>query len=108
MEVEVRLRFRAMLDSGTATLYAGRMRSLIKAHLAAWIAATSTAFAADQVVESSRPKHFPHRIWAACDFEGQTPDYGWFGKPERKNIPEYPGNATALRAEPGPYQNFSA
>jgi hypothetical protein len=60
------------------------------------------------VVESARPKAFPHRIWAACDFEGQTPDYGWFGKPERKNIPEYPGNATALRAEPGPYQNFSA
>ncbi len=43
-----------------------------------------------------RPAHFPHRIWAACDFEGQTPDYGWFGTPQAKNIPTYPGNTTAL------------
>lgn len=59
-------------------------------------------------VENARPKYFPHRIWAACDFEGQTPDYGWFGKTETKKIASYPGNATSLRAEPGPYQNFSA
>jgi hypothetical protein len=71
-------------------------------------AADPPAATARTTVENSRPKAFPHRIWAACDFEGQTPDYGWFGKPERKNIPEYPGNAIALRAEPGPYQNFSA
>jgi lysophospholipase L1-like esterase len=32
--------------------------------------------------EAGRPKHFPHRIWAACDFEGRTPDYAWFGPPE--------------------------
>jgi hypothetical protein len=64
--------------------------------------------AADPAVENTRPKLFPHRIWAACDFEGPTPDYGWFGKTELKEIPVYPGNATALRAEPGPYQNFSA
>jgi hypothetical protein len=47
------------------------------------------------------PKTFPHRIWAACDFEGQTPDYAWFGPKETENIPSYPGNVTALGAEPG-------
>jgi hypothetical protein len=46
--------------------------------------------------ETARPKNFPHRIWAACDFEARLPDYGWFGPPEKKNIPAYPGNATAL------------
>jgi hypothetical protein len=55
-----------------------------------------------------RPAHFPHRIWAACDFEGQTPDYGWFGRAETNVIPKYPGNATALAAAPGPYRDFSA
>src|SRR5262249_58372615 len=30
-------------------------------------------------VEETRHANFPHRIWAACDFEGRTPDYGWFG-----------------------------
>jgi hypothetical protein len=49
-----------------------------------------------------RPAHFPHRIWAACDFEGQTPDYAWFGTAERENIPQYPGNTTALGAQPNP------
>jgi hypothetical protein len=58
--------------------------------------------------DSARPKHFPHRIWAACDFEGQTPDYGWFGRAETNDIPRYPGNATALAAAPGPYRDFSA
>jgi len=52
------------------------------------------------VTDSTRPAHFPHRIWAACDFEGQTPDYGWVGPVEIKNIPQYPGNATALSAHP--------
>jgi hypothetical protein len=37
-------------------------------------------------VEVTRPKHFPHRVWAACDFEGRTPDYAWFGPPETNNI----------------------
>lgn len=59
-------------------------------------------------VEETRPKHFPHRIWAACDFEGRTPDYGWFGPPETNNVPRYPGNATALGVAVRPYQNFSA
>jgi len=58
--------------------------------------------------DSARPKHFPHRIWAACDFEGQTPDYGWFGRAETNDIPRYPGNATALAAAPGAYRDFSA
>ena len=57
---------------------------------------------------SPRPVSFPHRIWAACDFEGQTPDYGWFGRKETNQLPRYPGNRTALAAEPGPYRNFSA
>src|SRR4051794_38810187 len=43
-----------------------------------------------------RPAHFPHRIWAACDFEGQTPDYGWFGQAGTNDIPRYPGNERAL------------
>lgn len=58
--------------------------------------------------EESRPAHFPHRIWAACDFEGQTPDYAWFGPTETKNIPNYPGNITALGVKEKPYRNFSA
>src|SRR5205823_4457342 len=33
--------------------------------------------------EETRPKSFPHRIWAACDFEGQTPDYAWFGPADK-------------------------
>ena len=58
--------------------------------------------------EETRPKHFPQRIWAACDFEGRTPDYGWFGPPETRNIPRYPGNVTALGVKEKPYGNFSA
>lgn len=49
--------------------------------------------------EVTRPKHFPHRIWAACDFEGRTFNYGWFGSEEKQNIPKYPGNQTALRGK---------
>jgi len=49
--------------------------------------------------DTARPARFPHRIWAACDFEGQTPDYGWFGSKETGDIPKYPGNETALRGE---------
>ncbi len=59
-------------------------------------------------VEVSRPKNFPHRIWAACDFESRTPDYAWFGPAETNNLPRYPGNATALGVGERPYQNFSA
>jgi hypothetical protein len=58
--------------------------------------------------EETRPKHFPHRIWAACDFETRAPDYAWFGPTETNNIPRYPGNATALGVGERPYQNFSA
>ena len=56
----------------------------------------------------TRPRHFPHRIWAACDFEGRTSDYGWFGPTEKKRFPRYPGNATALGVGARPYKNFSA
>src|SRR4030095_14373967 len=58
--------------------------------------------------DPARPKYFPHRIWAACDFEGQTPDYGWFGRAETNDILRYPGNSTALAAAPGPYRDFGA
>ena len=57
--------------------------------------------------DASRPKNFPHRIWAACDFESRTPDYAWFGPSEVKNIPAYPGNATALGVSERPYGKFS-
>jgi lysophospholipase L1-like esterase len=56
----------------------------------------------------TRPRYFPHRIWAACDFEGRSPDYAWFGPVERKNIPKYPGNTTALGVSERPYRDFSA
>jgi hypothetical protein len=58
--------------------------------------------------EVKRPAHFPHRIWAACDFEGQTPDYAWFGDRETKNVPAYPGNSTTLVARPNSGGNSSA
>lgn len=67
------------------------------------------ARAALSATELKRPASFPHRIWAACDFEGRThTDYGWFGKVETNTIPKYPGNRTALRAKPGPYGNHAA
>ncbi len=58
--------------------------------------------------DETRPKTFPHRIWAACDFEGRTPDYAWFGPPETANVPSYPGNATALGVKEKWYGNVSA
>lgn len=57
---------------------------------------------------AARPEHFPHRIWAACDFESRLPDYAWFGPAETKEIPVYPGNATALGVSEKPYRDFSA
>lgn len=59
-------------------------------------------------VEVSRPKQFPHRIWAACDFEAQTPDFAWFGPAQTKDIPKYAGNNTAMGVAERPYRNFSA
>ena len=62
-----------------------------------------------QASELKRPSSFPHRIWAACDFEGRVhSDYGWFGKVETNSLPKYPGNRSSLRAHPGPYQNHAA
>lgn len=58
--------------------------------------------------EETRPAHFPHRIWAVCDFEARTPDYGWFGPPETNNVPPYPGNRMALGVGAKPYRDFSA
>ena len=56
--------------------------------------------------EMTRPARFPHRIWAACDFEAKPIDYGMFGKGETKNLPAYPGNATARAGTP--YQTSAA
>ncbi|MCI0540682.1 MAG: hypothetical protein L0Z50_36240 [Verrucomicrobiales bacterium] len=58
--------------------------------------------------EVKRPAAFPHRIWAACDFEGRSPDYAWFGPVETNNIPKYAGNRTALGVGARPYQKHSA
>jgi hypothetical protein len=52
------------------------------------------------VARETRPARFPHRIWAACDYEAHTVTYGWFGISERKDLPAYPGNTAARRAEP--------
>jgi hypothetical protein len=85
--------------------------------LAGWIlglAAVHSAVAAEAVrirgqvnASAARPASFPHRIWAACDFEGRTPDYAWFGPAETNNIPKYPGNVTALGVGARPNQDFS-
>src|SRR6478672_11364063 len=93
-------------------------RRFVSGWLAGFLWATRVATAAEPIetqqvrgavrAEIRRPEHFPHRIWAACDFEGQTPDYGWFGRPDTNQIPAYPGNFTALSAERGPYQKVSA
>lgn len=58
-------------------------------------------------LETTRPERFPHRIWAACDFERRLPDYAWFGPAETQDIPEYPGNATVLGVKERPYQKFA-
>ncbi|MCI0536418.1 MAG: hypothetical protein L0Z50_14455 [Verrucomicrobiales bacterium] len=58
--------------------------------------------------EVKHPAPFPHRIWAACDFEGRSPDYAWFGPAETNNIPRYAGNRTALGVGARPYQKHSA
>src|SRR5262245_690768 len=57
---------------------------------------------------TKRPASFPHRTWAACDFDGRTPDYAWFGPVETNNIPKYAGNRTALGAASKPYGTVSA
>src|SRR5687768_2960994 len=58
--------------------------------------------------EVKRPASFPHRVWAACDFEGRLPDYAWFGPAETTNLPKYPGNRTALGVGARPHQKHSA
>lgn len=59
-------------------------------------------------LQVARPKHFPHRIWAACDFEAQTPDFAWFGPTQEQDIAAYPGNQTAMGVAARPYKSFSA
>jgi hypothetical protein len=71
-------------------------------------AAATAAERGGVVAREQRPATFPHRIWAACDFEWTSTDYGWFGLGETNQVPRYPGNRTALRARPGPYERASA
>lgn len=78
-----------------------------------WVVLLASSVAAEgargeATADSKRPAHFPHRIWAACDFEARTPDYAWFGPAETNDIPKYPGNATALGTSERPYKNVSA
>jgi hypothetical protein len=54
-----------------------------------------------------RPAHFPHRIWAATDYEARPADFGWFGDAETANIPAYPGNRTARKGT-GPVDGVAA
>jgi hypothetical protein len=58
--------------------------------------------------ESARPERFPHRIWAAADFEAKPPGDAWFGPTDAKNIPSYPGNGAALAVGEKPYKKISA
>lgn len=74
-----------------------------------FLLAAALAFHPDAALAATnRPASFPHRIWAACDFERRTPDYGWFGRAETNRIPRYPGNRTALGVGERPYGNVSA
>lgn len=59
-------------------------------------------------LETTRPKTFPHRIWAACDFESATPDYAWFGPTELKDLPAYAGNKTAMGIAERPFGDAAA
>jgi len=45
-----------------------------------------------------RPRAFPQRIWAACDFELGRSDVVWIGERVSTNIPAYPGNRMAAGA----------
>jgi hypothetical protein len=56
-------------------------------------------------VEVTRPKTFPHRVWAACDFEAVQ--FAWFGPAVTSDIPQYPGNKTVMGVAERPYKNFS-
>ena len=74
---------------------------------ASWI---SPSFAAERtrgqtVAEITRPKTFPHRVWAACDFEAKQ--FAWFGPAVRDDLPKYPGNTTAMGVAARPYKKFS-
>ena len=54
------------------------------------------------------PTRFPHRIWAACDFEGPMQAYHWFGPPSESDVPKYPGNMAVMGVAEKPYKNVSA
>ena len=70
----------------------------------------SSSFAADRtrgqaVAEVTRPKTFPHRVWAACDFEAKQ--FAWFGPAARDDLHKYLGNTTALGVAARPYKKFA-
>ncbi len=54
------------------------------------------------------PTRFPHRIWAACDFEGPMQAYHWFGPRSESDVPKYPGNKAVMGVAEKPYKNVSA
>jgi hypothetical protein len=51
-----------------------------------------------EIAAGGRPAAFPERIWAACDFELLRHDVVWSGTLEKKDIPDYPANGSAVRA----------
>ena len=59
------------------------------------------------MAREGRPESFPHRIWAFTGFEARPVSFGWFGKAETKNIPQYAGNTAGRRAV-GPYKKHAA
>ena len=70
----------------------------------------SPSFAAERtrgqvVAEIARPKSFPHRVWAACDFEAKQ--FEWFGPAARDDLPKYLGNTTAMGVSAPPYKKFA-
>jgi hypothetical protein len=76
-----------------------RIRGALFLMASAWIGIVSAqAQRGVARADTTRPAHFPHRIWAACDFESRAPDYAWFGNADSNQIPRYPGNRTALHS----------
>ena len=87
-----------------------QMQNAMAAFLTIFAALASSSFAAERtrgqaVAEITKPKTFPHRVWAACDFEAKQ--FAWFGPAARNDLPKYPGNTTAMGVAARPYKKFS-
>jgi hypothetical protein len=103
-----KLKAQGKLKTPNSNTPGGRQLSWIPLMLVLFATSSHSAERGLAGAPQQRPASFPHRIWAACDFEWTAPDYGWFGMAETNRIAVYPGNRTALRAAPGPYRDFSA